>query len=142
MARGPGMGSMARFAPPPCGRETRVLTKTRGSPERLHACQGSGAPRTPRHKPHPRMNRLPTIVKSHVFNEPPALTRACRIAQQNHGLLYQLKKHRGWLKGTPRPAEKTLNSYSSQSNMQGNTYSPWTSAITPPRPRGLHPRVR
>ena len=84
----------------------RGSNESRGPPERLHASRGSGAPRAPRLRPHPRMNWLPTIVKSHVFNEPPALTRACQIAQQNHGLLYQHEKRRGRLKGTPGPAEK------------------------------------
>ena len=133
MARGPGMGSMARFTPPPCGRATRVLTKSRVSPEGLHEGHGSGAPRAPRLRPHPRMNWLPTIVKSHVFNEPPVLTRACRIAQQNPGLLYQHEKRRGRLK-------RKLGSFHNQLTMQGTVYSPWTSASTPPRPWGLHPQ--
>ena len=111
---------MACFTPPPCGRATRVLTKSRGSPERLHAGQGSGAPRAPRLRPHPRMNWLSSIVKSHVFEEPPALTRACRIDQQNRGPLRQHEKRRGRLKRKP-------GSHPNQLTMQGDVHSHWTS---------------
>ena len=69
IARGPGMGSMVCFTPPPCGRATRVVIKVEGSPERLHTGLGSGAPHTPRFKPHPRISRQPSIVKLHVSNQ-------------------------------------------------------------------------
>src|SRR6185503_7174517 len=38
--------------------------------------------------------------------------------------------------------KKTLDGHPSKATKQGDLYSPWTSANTPPRPRGLHPRVR
>ena len=69
IVRGPGTGSRVRFTPPPCGRVTRVVINDEGSPERLHMGLGSGAPRTPRFKPHPRISRQPSIVKLRVSNQ-------------------------------------------------------------------------
>ena len=90
IARGPGMGSMVRFTPPPCGRATRVVIEVEGSPERLHTGLGSGAPRTPRFKPHPRISRQPTIVELHVSkSNPPLLTYALLKVKLNAGPLYQ-----------------------------------------------------
>ena len=37
--------------------------------------------------------------------------------------------------------KKTLDGHLSKATKQGDVYSPWTSANTPPRPRGLHPWV-
>src|SRR6185503_4241987 len=93
------MGSMVRFTPPPCGRATRVVVKVEGSPERLHTGLGSGAPRTPRFKPHPRISRRPSIMKLHVYNQnPPLLTCAPLMIKLNAGLMYQHGECRGRLK--------------------------------------------
>ena len=90
IACGPGMGSMVRFTPPPCGRATRVVVKVEGSPKRLHTGLGSGAPRTPRFKPQPRISRRPSIVKLYVSKpKPPLLTCALLMVKLSAGPLYQ-----------------------------------------------------
>jgi hypothetical protein len=40
------------------------------------------------------------------------------------------------------PAEMTLDGHPNKATKQGDVYSPWTSANTPPWPQGLHPQVR
>ena len=69
IARGPGMGSMVRFTPPPCRRATRVVIEVEGSPERLHTGLGSGGSSHTTVQTHPRIRRQPSIVKLHVSNQ-------------------------------------------------------------------------
>ena len=61
--------------------------------------------------------------------------------QQDSESVRQHEKHRGRLKGMPMRLKKTLDGHLSKATKQGDAYSPWTSANTPPRPRGLHSRV-
>ena len=57
------------------------------------------------------------------------------MVKQDSGSLYQHEKCRCRLK-------KTLDGHLSKVTKQGDVYSPWTSANTPPWPRGLHLWVR
>src|SRR6185312_11160329 len=58
------------------------------------------------------------------------------------GSLCQHEECRGRLKECRCRLKKTLDGHLSKATKRGDVYSPWTSTNTPPRPRGLHPRVR
>ena len=129
------MGSMVRFTPPPCGRATRVVIKVEGSPEGLHTGLGSGAPHTPRFRPHPRISRRPSIVKLHVSKlNPPILTSTRLMVKLNAGSLYQHGECRGRLKECRCRLKKTLDGHPEKATQWDNIYSPWTSTNSPPRP--------
>ena len=124
MARGPGMGSMAHFTPPPCGRATRVVTKVGGP---LNAFTQARARGLLTHRGSGRtLERIGNrrLWSSMCSINLPRLTRAYRIAQLNHGPLHQHGNCRDWLKGTPRPAAKDAGQSSQSSNHAGRRFLP------------------
>src|SRR6185503_6096557 len=64
------------------------------------------------------------------------------MVMRNAGPLYQHYKCRGRLKECRCRLKKVLGSRPSEATQWDNVYSPWTNTNSPPRPRGLHPRVR
>src|SRR6185312_2618171 len=65
----PGQGKHGALHPSSLRNGDEGRNQSRGFPERLYVGRGSGAPRTLRLRPHPRMGRRSTIVKFRVSNQ-------------------------------------------------------------------------
>ena len=78
-----------------------------------------------------------------MYNQIPCyLTHALLMVKLNAGLLYQHGECQGRMKECRCRLKKTLDGHPGEATQWDNVYSPWTSTNSPPRPRGLHPRVR
>ena len=116
IARGPGMGSMVRFTPPPYERATMVVIKVEGSPERLHTGLGSGAPRTPWIKTTP--SNKSTIVNredSTCLNQPSAVDVCSPEGQAERRAAVPALRMPRPAEKVPMPAEKDAGRPSQQS---------------------------